>query len=403
MRSTCYCVRGGWENCVIYDDNAVGRIVGDLSSILREAAWGRANWDDACRRLAEALPGSVPIVANHDLSRGVLNSAFMHGMEPGFIDSYRDHYVSVNPWLEFWATAPSGRVSLSERTSPSAAFRHTEFYNDWLIPHGNMTAAAGMRVDVDLHNSIQLVWHYDAAIAPVYDAPAAAILERLKGDVVGAVSGVAALRDGLESVPRLGALIESVDGAALLVTRERRIREANAQASAALREAKVLGSAGDMLLMRDPAAQRWLEETVARLVDGQPVTRTTMTFGLDDRVFSITATRAPDYAGTSLALLVRSCPRVLVVVRLLAGGPIGVDFAALRAVYGLSTAEIRLCEILLNGHSLAEAAEMLGVSEGTVRQRVKVIFLKTRTHRQGELIALLARFGSGGWPTMPPG
>ena len=344
------------------------------------------------------LPGSVPVIVNHDLSGSAVNAVFTDGMDPSFLASYREYYVGLNPWLDFWTNGLPNKVSLSERDSPSVAFRETEFYQDWLGPQGNMSAAAGIQVEVNPHSFVLIAWHYDVAVADRYDRVAARVLEGLKPTIVDAVRGAADLRDGLESSQRLGPLMESIDGAALLVERDRHIREANTEAAAALRRGEVLAAAGDVLVLRDAAAQRWLEEAVVRLIDGLPIATTTMAFSLGESVFSVGATRAPDHAETGFALLVQPRPRVLVVVKPLTGAAVRVDANALKVTYGLSGAETRLCELLVNGRSLAEAAEILRVSEGTVRQRVKVIFHKTGTHRQGELVALLARFGRGGWP-----
>jgi DNA-binding CsgD family transcriptional regulator len=60
--------------------------------------------------------------------------------------------------------------------------------------------------------------------------------------------------------------------------------------------------------------------------------------------------------------------------------------------FDLSVAEARIAERIAVGVSLAKAAEDLGISRETARNQLKAVFAKTRTHRQGELIALLSRF-----------
>ncbi|WP_460528959.1 helix-turn-helix transcriptional regulator [Chitinimonas naiadis] len=62
----------------------------------------------------------------------------------------------------------------------------------------------------------------------------------------------------------------------------------------------------------------------------------------------------------------------------------------LAALYGLSPAECRLAALLLEGDTPAEAAERLQVQVSTVRTQLKSMFWKTGTHRQGELLKLLA-------------
>jgi DNA-binding CsgD family transcriptional regulator len=72
-----------------------------------------------------------------------------------------------------------------------------------------------------------------------------------------------------------------------------------------------------------------------------------------------------------------------------------VDETLLRREYGLTRAESRLAELLLNGETLASAAKRLRVSEATAKTQLQHIFQKTRTHRQPELVKLLLSLASG--------
>ena len=69
----------------------------------------------------------------------------------------------------------------------------------------------------------------------------------------------------------------------------------------------------------------------------------------------------------------------------------GPDISLLRSLFLLTLAEARLAAHLTTGRSLDQAAEKLGISSGTARAQLKSVFDKTNTHRQGELVALLAR------------
>jgi DNA-binding CsgD family transcriptional regulator len=66
----------------------------------------------------------------------------------------------------------------------------------------------------------------------------------------------------------------------------------------------------------------------------------------------------------------------------------------LRALYNLTPAELRLCEHLLQGHSLAEAAELLAVKVSTATSQIKSCLAKTGTRRQSDLMRLLIDVGS---------
>jgi DNA-binding CsgD family transcriptional regulator len=65
--------------------------------------------------------------------------------------------------------------------------------------------------------------------------------------------------------------------------------------------------------------------------------------------------------------------------------------ALLSKIFGLTPAESRLASALTDGGTLLEAAKGLNISWETARTQLKAVFLKTDTHRQSELVALLSR------------
>jgi len=65
--------------------------------------------------------------------------------------------------------------------------------------------------------------------------------------------------------------------------------------------------------------------------------------------------------------------------------------ALLARSFGLTPAEARLAAMIACGTSLETAAEGAGITRETARSQLKAVFAKTCTHRQSELVALLAR------------
>jgi DNA-binding CsgD family transcriptional regulator len=61
----------------------------------------------------------------------------------------------------------------------------------------------------------------------------------------------------------------------------------------------------------------------------------------------------------------------------------------LQIVFGLTPSEARLAGYLLRGKSLAEISRHLLLSRETLKSQLSSLFKKTKTRRQGELIALL--------------
>ena len=97
----------------------------------------------------------------------------------------------------------------------------------------------------------------------------------------------------------------------------------------------------------------------------------------------------------------------LQIVNAIVRGPAAVVFAIdperksepapdlLRRLYGFTKHEALLADLLLQGADLREAAEKLGVSMNTVRTHLRVIFGKTDTRRQAELVRVLLRGPAG--------
>ena len=60
-------------------------------------------------------------------------------------------------------------------------------------------------------------------------------------------------------------------------------------------------------------------------------------------------------------------------------------------LFGFSRAEHAMCEHLMRGATLAEAADALQIAKETARSRLKSIFAKAGVARQADLLLLLAK------------
>jgi DNA-binding CsgD family transcriptional regulator len=61
----------------------------------------------------------------------------------------------------------------------------------------------------------------------------------------------------------------------------------------------------------------------------------------------------------------------------------------LRQLYGLTSAETRLANLLMEGKTLDDCCDLLGIRLTTARMHLRNVFTKTGVQRQGELVALL--------------
>jgi DNA-binding CsgD family transcriptional regulator len=67
----------------------------------------------------------------------------------------------------------------------------------------------------------------------------------------------------------------------------------------------------------------------------------------------------------------------------------------LKQLYGLTGREAELAALLMEGADLQEAGRRLGVGMNTARTHLRIVFEKTDTHRQAELVRLMLRGPAG--------
>jgi len=67
----------------------------------------------------------------------------------------------------------------------------------------------------------------------------------------------------------------------------------------------------------------------------------------------------------------------------------GCSSCELESLYGLTPAEARAARCLADGESVAETAELLGVTTETIRGHLKRVFAKTGVHGQPQLVRML--------------
>ncbi|MCT7377890.1 helix-turn-helix transcriptional regulator [Chelativorans sp. EGI FJ00035] len=319
----------------------------------------------------------------------------VHNIDNEFLESYLNHYARINPWAAFWDSAESGKVLIAEQDCPARMFSHTEFYNEWLRPQKDIEAAVGIKIDGGPKDLFRMPMHYPQSLGRVYDGPAVEVLGRVRGNLARAVNLAQLLRKRSEEAVAGAALVERACCAAFVIDGDRHLRDANQQAvdlfSSGLAAALRHGRVGIAELEADSLFRR----AVAALSRGFPTDRSRIHFsnGAGNWQVSLAALPSVSRAETGVSALLPAGPMVLVLVRdLNARRRHSADFSSLSAQFGLTPAEILLCERLAKGDSLAEAAGLLGIAIETARHRSKAIFHKTGTHRQGELVAMLGTF-----------
>ncbi|MES1258347.1 MAG: helix-turn-helix transcriptional regulator [Acidobacteriota bacterium] len=122
-----------------------------------------------------------------------------------------------------------------------------------------------------------------------------------------------------------------------------------------------------------------LAERIERVLRQNCHTREAMVMHIPSRRLPIAVTLQAYRFGRAAAAVIVADP----------GQAFAPDEELLRALYGLTAAEIRVACALATCRSISETACQQKMALHTVRTHLKSLFQKTRCHRQSELVALL--------------
>ncbi|MQX09614.1 helix-turn-helix transcriptional regulator [Sinorhizobium fredii] len=375
-----------------YDEDAISAITHSVSEKVDAAALGAIGWDDVARSLTKSFPRSVCALLNFNTAENWLNFEATDNIEPAFVKSYAEHFAPLNPWTPIWRSVPSGTVLVAEESCPTSMFTKTEFYNDWMRPQKNNEGAVGVKIDGG-RDLIHLSLHYPLAVAGTYDFATAEVLRRIRGSLLRSINVGRLLQVQTEAAVARSALVERGSCAAFVVDGDRRVRLANEHAEK-LSSGSVVKQRHGIASLSDPHMDRCLREGVWALSRRLPVLLSRLHFCVDGQNWQVSLASLPAVVSGGSTSLVLADSLVLILVKNLdARSRDAAVWSALGAKFSLTPSEIVFCQRLASGASLAEVAQALGISKETARNRVKSIFHKTGTHRQGELVAMLASLG----------
>jgi DNA-binding CsgD family transcriptional regulator len=362
------------------------RVLTELIGSVYDAAGDSALWEAFLGRLAQTSRAESAALVIHETGPKSHTLAASWMVDPEVPRLYQRHYGSVDVWALRGRSKPPGYVCTSESLCMPQELASTEIYNDFLVRYGIVHGMFGL-----VENTTSQRWGsvslYRGLSSKEFQTSDLETLKFLIPHIRRAFmlhfrfSELKARTDGIETaLNMLAAGVIFVGGAAeiiLMNTRAEKLLQrrdglltVGGRLSAAVNveaerlEAVVSGfahpnrvglSAGGTILISRKAG-RPLSVTVAPLRN--------FSVGLGQPPAAVLFISDPDQNLELPADLLQRC-------------------------YGLTSAEARLTMILLEGHSLKEAADLCGVSQNTAKTQLKSVFSKTHVQRQSELVRLL--------------
>jgi DNA-binding CsgD family transcriptional regulator len=362
----------------------------DLIDAVYRAALEPDAWDDVIELMRAPFPSTVQAFYLLHLEPRRVEPVCVAGLDTRWLRSFDALYIAPeNPWMRVsrFLHRP-GVVRTTERLEsflkdPGVLYRST-YYHEWMKPQGfkhnmgnTLLSEHGLVANITLFRSPDM---------PAFDDAEVSAFERLSTHMTRSLQMSARLQPGLAGAAT--AALDAVPHAIALLDGQRRLLYANAAMEALLRQRQGLMLRGDALHAFDAAG----EAALAALLADAHATDRCASRGLGPLTLPCTGqgrliVRAvPLGAGSTSRLPRRAATLLLASACRPRESP---SLVELRHLYGCTHAEARLVQSLLEGRGLRDAAGSLGITYGTARAYLKVVFQKTGVHTQAQLVSTL--------------
>lgn len=322
-----------------------------------------------------------------EIDPGSNDLAAFHGLDPAAMASFASYYAQRNVWIENPALHQEGRVVVSSALFPDSRLKQTEYYNDWLRQQDVFYSSAAV---VEKRNDRS----FNVTLARS---------ERAGAYTPEELQGIAVLMPHLQTgialhrrLHRLDALaqasvgvLETIPFGIVLLDERGQVLHANSSAVALVRTSRLLHLVeGSAVRARQPADDALLQrhlhsamQTGKRRPGGAG--GTVRLRGIDGAQLQVLVAPLPAWSSPfgqrSTAAIFLSDPRTL----------IGSLAGMLQALYGMTPAEARLTEAMVNGLTPQEFADRQQISLHTVRTQFKAAAARVGTNRQAELVRIV--------------
>lgn len=364
--------------------------VSKLLGLLYDAAAEPALWAPFVKDLARRTKATSAALVVQSYDQDLYSISNSWQVPESFVRAYQEHYHSLDIWAQVVVPKPSeypsGSAYTSQSLCPHPQMKRTEFYNDHLV-RGRIEHAMFALVE-NSESCVAAVALYRDKSCVEFHKSELKLLQFLAPHLqraFGLHRRFSALKSRADSVET--ALDTLATGVIFLDSRGQ-IVHMNRSASALLAEKDGLIAASASLraeLSLESARLRGMIQEAVSTSNGKALSAGGMIL-VSRRTRPALPLQVSPIRNSSANPIQNIAAVVHVFDPLRQQRP---SEALLRGAYGLTPAECRIALLLSDGHAPKAIAEMIGVSENTVRTQIKGVFSKTGVKRQVELVRLL--------------
>ncbi|WMT73432.1 LuxR C-terminal-related transcriptional regulator [Bradyrhizobium sp. Ash2021] len=366
-------------------DGVSAQALSDTIGAIYDCALDPHQWPDTCRKIADLCESTAGGICVHDMRHVQNDQLFVFGYQPEFLEKLGKNYAQT-PMAAADIVSNIGHVSALSMEPHELL--ESRFYREVLKPFGLLdiiwfpALRTGGRM-ASMHAS-------RSEKAPHYQQLDIGLFKLLSPHVCRALTISDALDIRALRSEMLEKTLDVLVAGVFLTARDGRVVYMNDAAERQTRTGNSIRIVNNRISPTDPTARAALSKAI------DEASRDDIDMDMSEHSLAIPdvdgagyiATLLPVDRGQRSGIIAPFAASVAVFTKDPAQAPLmpGEAFARL---YRLTGGELRVLLALAQGLGAKEAADMLGISEPTVRTHLQHMFSKTDTPRQSDLLRLL--------------
>jgi DNA-binding NarL/FixJ family response regulator len=363
-------------------------LLSQLAGDIYDAALDPRLWCGVLEKISAFTGGQSAGLGSWDLLSRGLNAFYTFGCDPHYLQLQIDTYAKYDPTaaLVFF---PPGQVVTIADFMPYHEYLETRFYREWAQPQGWVDSASAV-LDKSV-TSFALLSVYRNEASGLVDGNMLRRMQLIVPHVRRAVMIGKAIELKTAETATFADTLDGLSAAVFLVDAGGRIVHANTSGHDMLGKGQVLYSAQNVLTAADPQASRTLHGVIAAASKGDDAAgvrgiAVALASSLDQQWL---AHILPLTSGArQLAGVVYSAVAAVFVRKTSLDIPPVMETIA--KLYKLTPGEQRVFAAIVDVGGISPVAEVLGLSEATVKTHLQHLFEKTGLRRQADLVKMAA-------------
>jgi DNA-binding CsgD family transcriptional regulator/PAS domain-containing protein len=360
----------------------------DTIGAIYDCALEPERWPQTLARLETLSRSGFSFIVLHDLIRNMPGRVFEHGGSEEWLQLYFTKYATLNPIPAASSLRPLGEVHTLSMLFEDEEWLGCRFYKEWMEPQG-LGDMLGIVVLRSGNRAGWLVTQKKNDTSKFSEAQLDAF-RLLSPHICRAIKISDALDLRTMTSESLEATVDVLSAGVFLLDSQGRVVYANRTGDRQVRTGNALRIVNNRLSPIDRSASAALVTALSSATGGSVSGNSgahSIAFPASDGE-GLIATVMPVDQGQRRSLMAPWAAKVAVFVQNPAVAP-QMPGEAFAKLYGLTGGELRVALAMAPGLGAKEAAEVLGLSEATVRTHQQHLFQKTGTSKQAELVRLL--------------